>query len=108
METGNLFADATPPSEGERTETLMTRRNLLIERIVSSAAITSREYVQATDEWVVLLRGTAQLEVAGKRVELKSGDYLLLPAGMPHTVQRVSQGALWLAIHHSSDSASPA
>jgi len=104
MQTGNLFADAAPPPKGERTETLATCRNLTIERIVSSAAITPREYVQATDEWVVLLQGTARLEVAGASVELKSGDYLFLPAGMPHTVQRVSEGALWLAVHHSGDS----
>jgi len=103
METGNLFDHGAPPSEGERTETLLTRSNLTIERIVSSAAITPREYEQATDEWVVLLQGTAQLEVAGESVQLRSGDYLFLPAGMPHTVQRVSEGALWLAVHHSSD-----
>ena len=74
----------------------------MIERIVSSATIAPREYVQAQDEWVVLLRGDANLAVAGESVELKSGDYLFLPAGVPHTVQRVSEGALWLAVHHSS------
>ena len=101
METGNLFADSAPPSAGERMETLLTHRNLTIERIMSSAAITPREYVQAQDEWVVLLRGDANLEVAGKSVRLETGDYLFLPAGVPHTVQRVSEGALWLAVHHS-------
>ena len=84
-------------------DTLMTRGNLTIERIVSSAAITPREYLQAQDEWVVLLRGDANLEVAGASVELKAGDYVFLPAGVPHTVQRASAGALWLAVHHSSD-----
>jgi cupin 2 domain-containing protein len=32
-------------------------------------------------------------------VQLKSGDHLFLPARTPHTVQCVSDGALWLAVH---------
>lgn len=98
-ESGNLYVDALPPSEGERFETLLQHRNLVIERIVSSADITPTEYVQPQDEWVVLLKGEAVLEVAGDSRELKAGDYLFLPAGVPHTVRRVSSGALWLAVH---------
>jgi cupin 2 domain-containing protein len=36
MPTGNLFADAAPFSAGERFETLLSHKNLVIERIVSS------------------------------------------------------------------------
>jgi len=36
---------------------------------------------------------------AGKAVELRSGDYLFLPAGTSHMVRRVTNGALWLAVH---------
>lgn len=99
MDTGNLFADAAPPAAGERFDTLLRHNNLVIERIVSSAAITPSEYVQAQDEWVVLLQGEAVLEVAGTTVALAAGDYVFLPAGAPHTVKRVAEGALWLAIH---------
>ena len=101
---GNLFADALLPQEGERFEPLLQHRNLVIERIVSSSAITPTEYVQPQDEWVVLLKGEAVLEVAGELRELKAGDYLFLPAGMPHAVRRVSAGALWLAalLHNES------
>lgn len=99
MRTANLFAYAEAPLEGERFETLLTHKNLVIERIVSSAAITPTEYVQAQDEWVVMLQGEATLEVAGEAIKLHSGDSLFLPAGTPHTVRRVSQGALWLAVH---------
>jgi cupin 2 domain-containing protein len=99
MRKGNLFADTSPPLEGERFETLVRHRNLRIERILSSEAISPSEYVQAQDEWVVLLRGEAELRVAGESVVLAPGDYLFLPAGTPHTVTRVSAGALWLAVH---------
>lgn len=99
MRTGNLFSDAAPPDQGERFETLLTHRNLMIERIVSSAALPPQEYVQPQDEWVLLMNGEAALEVAGKPIALKSGDYLFLPAGTPHKVLRASDGALWLAVH---------
>jgi cupin 2 domain-containing protein len=99
MHIGNLFAATDPPREGERFETLVQCRNLLIERIVSSAEVTPTEYVQPQDEWVALLRGQATLEVAGERFELTPGDHLFLPAGAPHTVLRTSGDALWLAVH---------
>lgn len=104
MKSGNLFIDAKPPAEGERFETLLKHRNLVVERIVSSSAIRPAEYVQTQDEWVLLLEGEAVLEVAGVRHELRAGDYLFLPAGVPHTVLSTSQGALWLALHlHKND-----
>lgn len=99
MPSGNLYFDATVPSVGERFDTLLSHRNLVIERILSSARTSPGEYVQTQDEWVVLLKGEAVLEVAGRRIELRSGDYLFLPSGTPHTVASVSEGALWLAIH---------
>lgn len=99
MRTGNLYADADPPVDGERFKTLLGHRNLVVERIVSSARIAPSEYVQTQDEWVAMIRGEATLEVAGASVELRSGDYVFLPAGTPHSVRRVSEGALWLAIH---------
>ena len=87
------------PREGERFEALLTHRNLVVERIVSSATAVPTTYVQAQDEWVVLLTGEATLDVAGASVELRSGDYLFLPAGTQHVVRRVTEGAMWLAVH---------
>ena len=104
---GNLFQDATPPAGSERFDVLLSHRNLVVERIVSSATTTPQEYVQTQDEWVALLSGEAVLRVAGDTVALKAGDHLFLPAGVPHTVEHVSEGAMWLAVHlHPAHAAS--
>ncbi len=99
MLSGNLFAQAQPPAEGERFETLLRQRNLQIERIISSTRITPADYQQPQDEWVVLLQGEARLSINGQTQVMRSGDYLFLPAGTPHRVEQVSEPALWLAIH---------
>ena len=59
MKTGNLYDDATPPATGERFESLLSHGRVVVERIVSSSAITPGESVQSQDEWVVLLQGEA-------------------------------------------------
>jgi cupin 2 domain-containing protein len=88
-----------PPTTGERFEALLQCRNLVIERISSSAVIAPNQYIQTQDEWVLLVQGTAEIEIDGKTESLKSGDYFFLPANSPHSVKKVSDGALWLAIH---------
>ncbi len=99
MQIHNLFTDAEPPHEGERFETLLRHENLVVERIVSSSAVTPQDYVQPHDEWVLLVKGEAVVRVAGASMTLTPGDYLFLPAGVPHTVERTSRGAMWLAVH---------
>ena len=99
MQPGNLFTDAAPPQKGERFDTILSHRNLIIERIISSSDITPQEYVQLQDEWVLLVQGEADLRVDGKLIALKAGDYLFLQAGVPHRVERTSEGAMWLAVH---------
>lgn len=95
----NLYADALPPQQGERFDTLLAHKGVVIERIISTSKIASQEYVQEQDEWVVLLQGQALMDVAGRQVPLKAGDCLFLPSRTPHTVLRVSDGAMWLAVH---------
>ena len=99
MSLHNVFEDSLPPSAGERSDILLTCKNLVVERIVSSANITPKRYMQSQDEWVVLVRGEAELEVAGKVVVLKCGDHLFLPSGTVHIVKSASDGAMWLAVH---------
>jgi glyoxylase I family protein len=98
LSRGNLFAGEAP-AHGEQFDKLAELRNVTIERILSSASPNLELYDQSQDEWVVLLRGQATLEVAGETLELAAGDYLLLPAHTQHRVVATSAGALWLAVH---------
>lgn len=110
MDVGHLYDFGLAPPQGERFDTLLRCRELVIERIVSSDAVEPVEYVQPQDEWVLLLRGQADLDVAGIVHTLREGDHLFLPARTPHTVRRTAAGTVWLAVHlhRSHDAASHA
>jgi len=95
----NLFDSVAPPVTGERFDTLLQHKNLVIERICSSSDMPLTRYVQTQDEWVLLVQGTAVIEIDGTTESLKAGDYVFLPANTPHCVREVSEGALWLAVH---------
>ncbi|MCA9624345.1 MAG: cupin domain-containing protein [Myxococcales bacterium] len=95
---GSLFA-LDNPSEGERFDVLARTRNVIVERIASSAVVDGKLYDQAQDEWVALLRGEATLEIEGKPHALTAGDHVFIPAHQPHRVTRCSADAIWLAVH---------
>jgi cupin 2 domain-containing protein len=102
MPTGkqhSIFEGAPPPPNAERFDVLYQRGAVVIERIVSSGTQPPGQYCQPHDEWVLLLRGTATLQVGTESVSLKAGDYLTLSANLPHEVTRTSENALWLAVH---------
>jgi len=47
----------------------------------------------------VVLKGFAILEVDSKKIELKEGDTLFIPALTPHKVFKTKKDTLWLAVH---------
>jgi cupin 2 domain-containing protein len=99
MNADNIFDDSRPPGSGECFREILHHRNCVIERIVSSSDLVPEECVQRQDEWVLLVRGSAELRVRDERVSLHAGDYLFLPAETPHSVMSASEGAMWLAVH---------
>jgi uncharacterized cupin superfamily protein len=101
---GNLFDGPAPPLGQERFETLATVGGARIERIRSGGALESMRYLQEHDEWVVLVAGSASIEVDGERAALGPGDWLLLPAHTPHALLETSRDAVWLAIHAEAPS----
>ncbi len=106
MNRGNLFADIPIRSLPEElVQVLWQSPHLRVERIVSRGHATppGEWYDQNTDEWVVLLTGRANLRLVGRDdlVELKPGDYVLLPAHLGHRVEWTdpNQDTVWLAVH---------
>ena len=59
----------------------------------------SFEYRQPQDEWVVVLEGTATLDVDGAEVTLEAGEWVLIGALAKHRVLHTLAGTRWLAVH---------
>jgi cupin 2 domain-containing protein len=102
---GNLFTfPAESPTQNEFIDILADGSGGRIERIVSHGHTTrpGEWYDQDTDEWVVVLRGEATLEWKnGDVTELRTGDWLLIPAHRQHRVASTSDDppCVWLAVH---------
>lgn len=102
--SGSLFRHLATPGERERLDELLARQGVRIERIVSTGQATppGEWYDQPGDEWVALLTGRATLSFAdGARLELRPGDWLLIPARERHRVEATSADppCVWLAVH---------
>ena len=79
-------------------------QGILIERIISAGQSSPPGfwYEQERDEWVVLLQGESELLwEEGRKLTLKAGDWVLLPAGERHRVEKTSTDppCIWLAVH---------
>ncbi len=102
-ETSNLFADLPEHADEELFTTLLANPHCRIERIVSFGQASPEDfwYNQPEDEWVLLLQGSAELDLDGRIVRLKPGDHVLIPAGLRHRVCKTDpdQPTVWLAIH---------
>jgi hypothetical protein len=75
---GRLLQGSTAPESGEHVEQLVQVGEVVIEQILSGVLDESVDYDQDHDEWVVLLEGSAELEVSGERLVLEPGDWVLL------------------------------
>jgi cupin 2 domain-containing protein len=87
---------------GEHIEEAIHIGGVAIEQILSGEVDKPVDYDQDQDEWVVLLEGTAELEMNGERVLLEQGDWVLLPRRIPHRLIRTTQGTNWIAVHITS------
>lgn len=99
----NIF-DNVSQAAGAKEEfsTLFGSSAVKIERIVSHhhSSPAGVWYDQSGDEWVIVLRGSATLELEGKEfVEMNPGDYLEIPPHVKHRVARTGEETIWLAVH---------
>jgi len=99
---GRLRHAGSAPPTGERTETIVRARNLVVEQVLSGA-IEPRGYLQPEDEWALVLEGAATLDVEGEAVELGAGDWVFLPSGTPHRLVRTEPGTNWLTVKLGPD-----
>jgi cupin 2 domain-containing protein len=99
LRRGRLGAGDVPADGESFAELARIGDGTVVEEIHSSATPDTSSQVQDHDEWVVLLAGDAALDVDGSTLELRPGDWVLLPAGTSHRVLRTSTGAHWLAVH---------
>jgi cupin 2 domain-containing protein len=105
LQLGNLFTAIPTPGSAEEFLPLMSRQGVRVERIVSRGHATpaGQWYDQEADEWVVLLTGAAGLliEDGAEVLEMKPGDWVLLPAHLRHRVEWTDpdHDTIWLAVH---------
>ena len=106
MRAGGLF-DALPQDAAEeQVSTLLQGAGFVLERIVSTgqASPPGFWYDQERAEWVLLLRGSAGLELEGEAAPrtLHPGDWVHLPAHARHRVAWTdpAEPTVWLALHH--------
>ena len=103
---GNIFA-ALPGGKltEELVNGLLTTPNLRIERITSTGQGSPPDfwYDQDWNEWVILLRGSAELrfEDQPQARTLAPGDYVYIAAHRRHRVVWTDpqQPTVWLAVH---------
>jgi cupin 2 domain-containing protein len=102
----NLFADIPVAMPEEVCTEIVRSGDLRIERIVSrgQASPPGFWYDQETNEWVLLVKGSASLRFSdGREITLAPGDHVLIPRHMRHRVERTDpeEETVWLAVHYS-------
>jgi len=101
----NIFANFPAAAKKEAFSVLAKGRNFKIERIVSCGQATPKNkwLCQKQAEWAIVLKGRARLlfKHDKRKISLKAGDYLFIPANTPHRIDWTSrkQKTIWLAIH---------
>ena len=97
----DIFSINPKKSDEEVFIDLLNKDNIHIEKIISYGQVTPIEkpYIQAHDEWVLILEGSAKLKLGDGEVSLQKGENLLIPANTKHWVTYTYSPTIWLAIH---------
>ena len=80
---------------------LLSHKNVKINKIISPPNFVSEQFIQDEDEWVILLQGSAILEINQKITKLVKDSYILIPAKTPHKILSTEPNikTIWLAVH---------
>jgi cupin 2 domain-containing protein len=102
----NLFSGIQESTVDEIIEPFLKTDHFKLERIISSgqASPPGEWYDQDTNEWVILLSGSAGLLFEGETdvCVMHPGDYVYIPAHRRHRVEWTdrNQKTIWLALHY--------
>jgi cupin 2 domain-containing protein len=98
----NLFDDLPRQLPEEVITKLLEAGDVWIERIVSQGHVSPPEfwYDQDQPEWVVVLKGAAKLRIDDELVEMRAGDFQIIPAHKKHRVEWTTpdEPTIWLAV----------
>lgn len=84
-------------------DNILKNSNFYVERIISEEICSSDDWIiQDWTELVFLLKGSATLIFEENKIlEMKEGDYCLIPKQLPHKVLKTNDiQTIWLAIHY--------
>jgi cupin 2 domain-containing protein len=101
IQIANLNRLDEPIENSEIFATLFKNDSIKIESIQSWLKTPGEFYNQDKDEWVILLKGEAKLEIAHQSFTLTSGDYLFIPKHTLHRVLSTDKNTLWLGVFSS-------
>lgn len=96
---GRLAHRSAAPSTGEHTLEVVRVEGVVVNQILSGTLQGAVDYVQDHGELAVVLEGSAVVDVAGERLELAAGAWVLLPAGTPHRLVSTAPRTNWLTVH---------
>jgi uncharacterized cupin superfamily protein len=99
FQRGRLRTSDEAPVTGELSQGIVSFDYVSVEQIVSGALAEPVHFNQDHGEWVVVLAGSAVLEVEDERLTLEPGDWVFLPAQTPHRLIDTRPGTNWLAVH---------
>ena len=102
----NILSNIPTTIPHEITEILLQDNWIRIERIVSQDHASADDfwYDQTEHEWVMIIKGSAVLQIEGidEPVAMGPGDYIQIPAHQRHRVIRTipDEPTIWLAVSY--------
>ena len=106
MKVKNIFNEIPRDLPQELFTKIISKKNFKIERIISKEHKTpnGKWYDQNKNEWVLILDGNAELTFIEnnslKKLKIKKGDYINIPAHLKHRVDKTSKKTIWLIVFY--------
>jgi len=106
IESKNIFRNVGAHLKEELVGILLSTGTIVrLEEVTSPKSDTqSKIYDQDEDEFVMVVKGYAELEFEEdgrwNKVDMRDGDYTTIPAHLRHRVVRTEEGTTWLALFY--------